>query len=122
MPVVNAILELLTGDMALLPLVNNWHMLMLEAGQDVLLSSEDMRCAFYLFEFPELWLPWLCFSMAVSRRNLGIPGDPKELVYVCLTVVPMGWNSATGVIQHAHRSLCKMAGMPSACEIRRTAL
>ena len=31
----------------------------------------------------------------------------------------MGWDSATGVVQHAHRSLCAFAGYPPGLEIRR---
>ena len=119
MPLINIMLREIVGDMALLPMTNSWHMIFLENGQVVLLSSEDMKCAFYLFSLPESWLPYLCFSKKVSRRHAGLEGPPDELVVIALRVVPMGWNSATGLIQHAHRQLCKIAGLPSACEIRR---
>ena len=66
-PFLNAILKRVEGDMSFLPLTNSWHVLILEHGQLVLLSSEDMKCAFYLFRLPDSWLPWLCFSMPVSR-------------------------------------------------------
>ena len=119
MPLINIMLREIVGDMALLPMTNSWHMIFLENGQVVLLSSEDMKCAFYFFSLPESWLPYLCFSKKVSRRHAGLEGPPDELVVIALRVVPMGWNSATGLIQHAHRQLCKIAGLPSACEIRR---
>ena len=103
----------------LLPLTNSWHAVCLEKGQILLLSSEDMKCAFYLFALPPAWWKWLCFSKPVTRAQAGLAGNPLEKVLVCLTVVPMGWTSATGLIQHAHRALCRLAGFPSACEIRR---
>ena len=44
-----------------------------------------------------------CFSLHVRRDLLGLVGtDP---VWLASTVVPMGWISSTGVIQHIHRRL-----------------
>ena len=119
MPFLNAVLKRIEGDMSLLPLTNSWHVLMLEHGQVVLLSSEDMKCAFYLFRLPDSWLPWLCFSLPATRGALGLDGDATELMDIALAVVPTGWDSATGVVQHVHRSLCKFAGFPAGLEVRR---
>ena len=86
-----------------LPLTNSWHMVFLEGNEVALLFSEDMKCAFYLFSLSESWLPYTCFSKRISRRDAGLSGPPDEVVVVALRVVPMGWHSATGLIQHAHR-------------------
>ena len=65
MPVLNAILEVINGDMPMLPMVNSWHMVFLEGNQVCFLSSEDTKCAFYLFKLPRKWYRWLCFSISL---------------------------------------------------------
>ena len=49
MPALNAIADVIEGDMASLPMVNAWHALPLEHDEVVLLSSDDLKCAFYIF-------------------------------------------------------------------------
>ena len=67
----------------------------------------------------------MCFGEKVPWTSLGIsrPGS----VYLGARVLPMGWASAVGVLQHAHRRLALRsplsggAGLLGACEIRRDA-
>ena len=82
--------------------------------------------AFYLFALPEEWSRLMCFSGKVSWRALGYDRDGQ--VYVGATVLPMGWASAVGVLQHAHRNLALRspltggAGLLGRCEIRRDSI
>ena len=62
MPALNAIMDVIEGDMASLPMVSTWHALLLEQDEVVLLSSDDLKCAFYIFRLPLSWAPYLCFS------------------------------------------------------------
>ena len=57
------------------------------------------------------------------NRECFFPGRPGQ-VYLCSKVVPMGWVSATGVIQHVHRRLLTsllqhLRCLEPAAEIRR---
>ena len=121
MPALNAITEVIEGDMASLPMCNTWHALFLDDNEVVLISSDDLKCAFYIFRLPLSWAPYLCFSEEMTRAELYGAGceRPDVLVCVALIVVPMGWNSATGVIQHVHRRLARLAGLPRSLEVRR---
>jgi len=54
-------------------------------------------------------------------------GEREGDVYVGAKVLPMGWSSAVGVLQHAHRRLALRspltgAGLLGHCEIRRDAI
>ena len=119
MPFTNKLLRDLDGDMAQLPQTNTWQIIMLDSTEVLLVSSEDLKCAFYLFRLPETWMPFLCFSPVVKRGDLGIPGDCTEVGHVALKVVPMGATFATGVIQHVHRRLGRLAGLEARRELRR---
>ena len=91
MPMLNiTMMRVIEGDMKLLPLTNSWHMVFLEGYEVVLLSSEDMKCAFYLFLLPESWLPYTCFSKRVTRQAAGRAGPPDVMVVIALRLVPMG--------------------------------
>ena len=45
--------------------------------------------------------------------------DLDRILYLGLIVVPMGWTSAIGVIQHVHRRLARLSGLPRSFEVRR---
>ena len=104
-----------------LPMCNTWHALMLERNEVVLVSSDDLKCAFYIFRLPLSWAPYLCFSEVMTRAELYGLGCERadEKVCLALIVAPMGWNSATAVVQHVHRHLARLAGLPRSLEVRR---
>lgn len=67
----------------------------------------------------------MAFSMKVPWVVLGV--EKEGDVYVGAKVLPMGWSSAVGVLQHAHRRLALRsplagAGLLGRCEIRRDAI
>eukprot|EP00971_Amphidinium_carterae_P205454 4077458-Amphidinium_carterae.2 len=98
----NALQQPILGDMGLLPHHSMWSSLSLPRGQVLLWSSEDLKCAFYLFSLPPCWRPYMAISTQVPGHLLG---SSESWVYLSVRVLPMGWLSACGVIQHVHRRL-----------------
>ena len=97
------------------------HVVMPE-GKVLRMSAEDLVAAFYLFRLPQGWAERMCFQRKVPFQSLGI--DQEGDTYIGATVLPMGWNSAVGVMQHAHRRLALRspirggAGLLGMCEVR----
>ena len=89
------------------------------------LSGEDLTSAFYLFRLPAAWSEYMVLDMPVPRASLGLPGEGTT--YVGLTVLPMGWHSAVGLMQSAHRQIALRsvslggAGLNPLAEISKTA-
>ena len=73
------------------------------------------------------WFSWQALAKPVpgSFAAQWCPELASEsLVYPAVTAMMMGWKSACGVLQHAHRRLCFAqpplgAGLPTDSEIRR---
>ena len=65
----------------------------------------------------------MAFNMPVKWHSLGVDRDGATMIGAC--VLPMGWSSAVGLMQHAHRRLalrdplCGGAGLLPGCEIRK---
>ena len=98
-----------------------WQCLFLE-DEETLVSGEDLKCCFHVFEIPKRWRRWMTFAKLVNRECF-FPGRPGQ-VYLCSKVLPMGWVSATGVIQDVHQRLLTSPLQPLRClepaaEIRR---
>ena len=63
-------------------------------------SGADLKCCFYIFTLPALWLPWYVLDQPVGGKLLGRP-DLEE-AFPAVAVVPMGWINATVLINHVH--------------------
>ena len=118
----NWIQHIIEGDMPMLPYAGQWHAVVLRSGEVLLISSEDLRCCFYVFRLPKPWHRWMALSKPIRRSLVGLEGD--EPIYLASCVVPMGWISATGVIQHIHRLMLRqpiprMSELPASDELRR---
>ena len=102
-------LQDIRGEIGVLPVFTQWSQLQLMEQEVLLLSSEDMSCAFYLFALPTAWLPYFALDGRLSessRLELGLaPGK----VFAAVRVIPMGWVSATGICQHLHQQLRRQA-------------
>lgn len=67
----------------------------------------------------------MVFQKPVLAAVLGQQGD--GLVHIGLTVLPMGWHSAVGLMQAAHREIALRsqvrggAGLLEKCEIKQNA-
>ena len=119
----NAATRVLTGDVRTLSGAPALQHVVLPQGKVLRISADDLVSAFYLFALPKDWSRLMCFSTPVAWKSLGI--DKPGKVHVGATVLPMGWSSAVGVLQHAHRRLALRsplqggAGLLGSCEIRR---
>ena len=85
-------------------------------------SGEDLKCCFCVFEIPKPWRTWMTFAKPVNRECF-FPGRPGQ-VCLCSMVVPTGWVSDTGVVQHGRRRLLtsplqRLRCLEPAAEIRR---
>ncbi|CAK0842773.1 unnamed protein product, partial [Prorocentrum cordatum] len=114
----NWLQETVQGDMGLLPTTDKWKSIILRSGEVMMSSSEDLKCCFYVYRLPAVWHKYMALSKKVSRSCLGLDGAGE--VHVAAAVIPMGWVSATGIIQHIHRRLLRewLEGVPPLPEDR----
>ena len=102
------------GDTGTLPLLSQMNSLELYPDEHLVVSSEDLRCMFYLFALPEQWFPMLSFNRPVPPEL--VPPHVDEPCYLCSKVLPMGYLNSVGVAQHLHRNLISRAqGGPTRC-------
>ena len=98
----NMVLRTILGDIETLAGPSLWTATVLEDDEIALISGDDLVCSFYLFKLPAGWSKYFCFSLPVAGSVLG---RPEAQVWVGAAVIPMGWASAVGVMQHLHRSV-----------------
>lgn len=99
----NAATTPIEGAQDTLPYIGTLCALMLEEDEMLYLDSEDLQSAFNLFSVPDQWLGYFAYSKKVDGQAFGLPAG--KLVRPALSVVPMGWHSAVGVVQEAVRHL-----------------
>ena len=103
----------LDSDIATLPGISGLSPFLLEGGEVALVSSEDIRCFFYLFELPSSWFPFLGFNKIVPDHL--VPSEFKgEKCVLHARVLPMGFRNSIGIAQHVHRNVLRQA-FASAC-------
>lgn len=100
---INAVTEVITGAQGSLPYIGQLTGLLVEDGDTLVLDSEDLQSAFNLFSLPDQWLPFMSYSKKVCGSAMGLPANTH--VRPALSVVPMGWRSAVGLVQEAVRFL-----------------
>ena len=97
----NEVQEQVIGDNGTLPYPGCWQSLLLESDTIVFWNTEDMQASFFLFKLPPTWGKYFVLSRPFSGEIFG--QNPSQEVRACLTVVPMGWLSATGIVQYLYR-------------------
>ena len=90
----------ITGDVSTLPSWPNMNAFQIHPDEALLVSSEDVRCFFYLFRVPVGWRPYLAFSRPVPPN---LCGDSSEPHYLTSLVLPMGFCNSVSLAQHIHR-------------------
>lgn len=99
----------LTGDVETLPTWSMMSPFFLQPGENLLVSSEDVKCFFYTMSVPDNWCKFLAFNKAVPPELL-----PPELqgrtVYIASQVLPMGYLNSVSLAQHVHRNLVQWSG------------
>ena len=74
---VNALFGVLRGDIDCLPNATCWIPLVLSEGDEITMSQGDMSSAFYLFEIPTAWQPFMCFNFVFKGEELPSEGLEK---------------------------------------------
>ena len=120
----NAVTRIIEGDVKTLAGAPSLQHLVLPEGTVLRISAEDLVAAFYLFALPAKWSRLMTFQKKVLWKDLGV--DREGWTRLGSAVLPMGWSSAVGVMQHAHRRLALTSPLRGAnllgdLEIRRDA-
>ena len=100
----NGICMPLQGDVGTLPSWAGMNPFFLQPHENLLISSEDVRCFFYTMSVPSSWYKYLAFNKRVPDSVLptGLQG---EEVYLASKVLPMGFLNSVSLAQHVHRNL-----------------
>ena len=99
----NQLQRQIKGDVPLLPYFGQWLGIELLDQEILLWSGQDLRCSFYVWALPPAWRPYFMLSKPVRGSAIGRP--EREWHWPVVRVLPMGWISAVGVMQHLHRKL-----------------
>ena len=110
------------GDVRMLPHFAQWSTFEVGDGEVMIWGSEDISCAFYVFQIPEAWSRWFVLDWPLCPSLWGDP--PGEPEYLALAVIPMGWTSAVGICEHILRRLNLLlppggVGLPGDRELRK---
>ena len=98
----NAFQNLMAGDLNTLSSSSAWCQLILRDGETLLWSGDDQRGAFYAWELPDSWRPFMAFAWPVPGE---VVGSTQPWEYVASRVIPMGWIQAVSLFQHLHRQI-----------------
>ena len=109
----NAVLKIIAGNIATLAGASAFTSVVVEGGKVITISGES---SFYLFKMPAEWLPYLAFERSVSWRALGIEKD--GVTFLSAGVLPMGFSSSVGLMQHVHQRLA-LWGSPCGAKLQR---
>lgn len=87
----NSLFDVIQGDISYLPSAPAWAPLLLHDGQELHMSQSDMSAAFYLFEFPDCWAPFMMFYYKIGGSLV----DQEAGIWYCPTcrALPMGWRT-----------------------------
>ena len=96
----NKLCRPITGDVSTLPSWPHMNAFQIQADETLLVSSEDVRCFFYLFRVPKSWTPYLAFARRVPQKFCG---GRAEACYLTSLVLPMGFCNSVSLAQHIHR-------------------
>jgi len=118
----NELQEMVVADILTLPHFSLWSGLELLEEEWVCWDAEDLKCAFYLFVLPDAWKRWFALGRPLRGTVFGKPANKRY--YLGVRVIPMGWQSASGLCQYIQRRLQKMAppiggGFPASKELRK---
>eukprot|EP00435_Cladocopium_sp_Y103_P030899 s1425_g7.t1 len=96
----NNVCKGIQGDVGTLPAWSSTGPLMLMPSQDLVISSEDVKCFFYIFAVPRAWRRYLGFNKVVAEHFH--PGKLGKH-YLVAKVLPMGFKNSVSLAQSVHR-------------------
>ena len=100
---INSVMKIIEGDVRTLTGAPALQHIVMPEGHLLRISADDLVAAFYLFALPKAWSQLMAFQMPVKWTSLGF--DKEGSTMVGASVLPMGWSSAVGLMQHAHRRI-----------------
>lgn len=105
----NSLCRPMSGDVDTLPAWGGMSPFFLQPTEQLLISSEDVKCFFYTMKVPDCWVRFLAFNKPVPDEVL-----PQHLrgstVYLASRVLPMGFLNSVSLAQHVHRNLVAWGG------------
>ena len=105
----NGIAAPMQGDVETLPMWSLMTPFFLQPNENLVISSEDVRCFFYTMAVPDSWCKYLAFNKPVLDSCL--PENQKgRLTYLTSCVLPMGFANSVSLAQHVHRNLALWSG------------
>lgn len=96
----------LDSDISTLPGISGLSPFVLGEGEVALISSEDIKCFFYLFALPPNWFPFLGFNKLIPAELVPEEWRGKPCV-LHARVLPMGFRNSVGIAQHVHRQVIR---------------
>ena len=102
----NRVMRGIQGDVSTLPSWASMGPLMLEADDSLVISSEDVRCFFYIFRAPKTWRKFMGFNRPLPR-SMHPAGGREEKYYLVSNVLPMGFKNSVSIAQHVHRNILR---------------
>ena len=100
----------LEGDVGTLPSLSTMGAFLLDEGEVCLVSSEDIRCFFYLHEVPREWRRFMGFNKLVPTNLIPSKWKGQDCVLVS-RVLPMGFVNSVSIAQHIHRNVTRWASV-----------
>ena len=98
----NRICRPMSGDISTLPAWPSMHPFEIGPEETLLVSSEDVRCFFYIFAVPQEWHRFLAFNKVVPPH---LCPDRLQNYYLCGKVLPMGFCNSVSLAQQVHRTI-----------------
>ena len=71
----NRLFQVICGDIQLLPQGAAWVPLVMSGSEELRVSQGDMSAAFYLFNIPAAWRPFMCFNYAAKGEDMKTLGS-----------------------------------------------
>ena len=109
----NRVCEPLVGEVSTLPSISSFHSFLLDEGEVAVMSAEDIRCFFYLFQVPVEWRRFLGFNKDVEDGLIPPQWKGKRCVLVS-KVLPMRFVNSVSIAQHIHRNVVKWSQQSAA--------
>ena len=103
---VNNLCRSFQRDVATLPAWSSCGPLYLMPSEQLLISSEDVRCFFYIFKVPHQWRKFLGFNKVVPAS---FHPERQGRRYLVSNVLPMGFKNSVTIAQAVHRCIVRKA-------------
>ena len=103
----NLVCRGIDGDVSTLPTWATMSPLQLMPAEDLVVSSEDVRCFFYIFQVPREWSTFLGFNKPIPRE---LWPDDDGPYFLASQVLPTGFKNSVSLAQRVHRAMVRRAG------------